>query len=72
MENKFKSKKNLFFPVLVSGNLTKSILIMIMIMMIVTVMMMMMVLVIITRMKTVIMVIEALFKLEDESADPYR
>ena len=44
---------------------------MIMIMMIVTVMMMMMmmVLVIITRMKTVIMVIEALFKLEDELAD---
>ena len=40
-----------------------------MIMMIVTVMMMMMVLEIITRMKTVIMVIEALFKLEDESAD---
>ena len=42
---------------------------MIMIMMIVTVMMMMMVLIIITRMKTVMMVIEALFKLEDESAD---
>lgn len=40
-----------------------------MIMMIVTVMMMMMVLEIITRMKTVIMVIEALFKLEDESVD---
>ena len=71
MENKFKSKKNLFFPVLVSGNLTKSILIMMMIMKIVTVMMMM-ILIMITRMKTVIMVIEALFKLEDESADPYR
>ena len=71
MENKFKSKKNLFLPVLVSGNLTKSILIMMMIMTIVTVMMMM-ILIMITRMKTVIMVIEALFKLEDESADPYR
>ena len=71
MENKFKSKKNLFFPVLVSGNLTKSILIMMMIMTIVTVMMMM-ILIMITRMKTVIMVIEALFKLEDELADPYR
>ena len=71
MENKFKSKKNLFFPVLVSGNLTKSILIMMMIMKIVTVMMMM-ILIMTTRMKTVIMVIEALFKLEDESADPYR
>ena len=70
MENKFKSKKNLFFPVLVSGNLTKSILIMMMIMTIVTVMMM--ILIMITRMKTVIMVIEALLKLEDESADPYR
>ena len=54
MENKFKSKKNLFFPVLVSGNLTKSILIMMMIMTIVTVMMM--ILIMITRMKTVIMV----------------
>ena len=32
----------------------------------------MMILIMITRMKTVIMVIEALFKLEDESADPYR
>ena len=55
---------------MVSGNLTKSILIMMMIMTIVT--MMMMILIMITRMKTVIMVIEALFKLEDESADPYR
>ena len=69
MENKFKSEKNLFFPVLVSGNLTKSILIM---MMITIVTVMMMILIMITRMKTVIMVIEALLKLEDESADPYR